>query len=124
MVREYGQESAAVEMCNSAATKILRTIIGTIFSGSLRPRFLVAGQFSDELHRPFLEEARKFAPHDFGAFLLAEEAVLRQSCANHRPRIVVAGATRRRYLRRRLSGKFSQHLVALHADILEIAGSF
>ena len=54
--------------------KLLRTIGRTIFSGPLGPRFLVAGQFFDELHRALLWEIREISPHDFGAFLLAEEA--------------------------------------------------
>jgi hypothetical protein len=75
--------------------------------------------------RSFRSERREFAPHDFGPFLLAEEAAMRrQSCANLRPCVVVAGrATWHHFLRRRLSRKFSKHFVALHADVLKVTES-
>jgi len=74
MVRNYGQKSTVVEMCNSACENLSRTISHTIFSRPLWPWFLVASQFFDELHRALLREARNLQPHDFGAFFLADKA--------------------------------------------------
>ena len=51
--------------------KLLRAIIGTIFSNSLGPVFSLPVNSLTSCIARFLQEVWEFAPHDFGAFLLA-----------------------------------------------------
>ena len=97
----------------------------TILPRSLRSGFVIAGQFLDEFHRPLLRELGKYAPHDFGAFLLAYEAsCFSQTDANHVSRLVVSRKPFRHHLVvRRLFGKLFQHRIPRNADVLKVAGS-
>jgi len=123
MVREYGQKSTLVETCNSAVGNLSRTISRTIISGPLWARFFVPGQLLNELHRALFWEVRESAPHDFGAFLLAQEAAcVVQRGSNHLPRFVVCGRRpRQAKVGRRLLRKFPQNRIPLHTNVLKVA---
>ena len=101
-----------------------RTISGTIFPGTFRPRFVVAGQFPNEPHRPLFRKARDIRPHNFSALLLADEALeIAQRLPNHRARCIVCRGDRRCLSGRRLSGKFPENCFTLDANMLKIASS-
>ena len=92
MVREYGQKSVVVEMCNSAAVVQGTRLAARFFRGPFGPGLsFPVNSLTSCIARFFGKSGN--SPHNFGAFLLTDEAAFLIQVDQSRPSLRRQSAT-------------------------------